>query len=168
MIDRTNGLDKASFCKSLIFRLALEAFDSQAQISNIRGYDGNPPIESNNYCCVDATEVISEFRGIVCINEKQYCFIAQIKSDDTHRARFIPTEEVLEDPTGKPRKMQSVIQKMILERKQAIMLVPDNESDALDIISGLIEQGFHDIASEYREFIISQIEKTKAAKDNGA
>lgn len=145
----------------------MEAFDTQAQISNIRGFDGNPPIESNNYCCVDATEVISEFRGLVCINEKQYCFIAQIKADDKHRARFIPTEEVLEDPTGKPRKMQPVIQKMIVERKKGIMLVPDNEGDALDIVSGLIEQGFHDIASEYRNFIMGQIEKTKAAKGKG-
>ena len=35
-------------------------------------------------------------------------------------------------------------------------------NDAVDVIAGLIEQGFHDLASEYRDFIIGQLEKAKA------
>ena len=42
------------------------------------------------------------------------------------------------------------------------MLIPDSEDDAVDVIAGLIEQGFHDLASEYRDFIIGQLEKAKA------
>ena len=81
---------------------------------------------------------------------------------DQHRARFIPTSEVLEDPSGKPRKMQPIIQEMILGRKRGVMLIPECEDDAVDVIAGLIEQGFQDLASEYRDFIIGQLEKAKA------
>ena len=41
------------------------------------------------------------------------------------------------------------------------MLIPDSEDDAVDVIAGLIEQGFHDLASEYRDFILGQLEKAK-------
>ena len=100
--------------------------------------------------------------GLVEINAVQYCFIAQINSDDQHRARFIPVQEVLEEPSGHPRKMQPIIQEMILGRKRGVMLIPESEDDAVDVIAGLIEQGFHDLASEYRDFIIGQLEKSKA------
>ena len=143
-------------------RLGHESFDATVTITRIRGFDGESPSKSNNFCCVDATEELSEFRGLVEINGTQYCFIAQISSNDQHRARFIPTQEVLEDPSGKPRKMQPIIQEMILGRKRGVMLIPDSEDDAVDVIAGLIEQGFHDLASEYREFIIGQLEKAKA------
>ena len=99
---------------------------------------------------------------MVEINTTQYCFIAQINSDDQHRARFIPAQEVLEDPSGKPRKMQAIIQEMILGRKRGVMLIPEREDDAVDVIAGLIEQGFHDLATQYRDFIIGQLEKAKA------
>ena len=155
-------LDKRAFCESLVTRLAQESFDATATITRIRGFDGDCPSQSNNFCCVDATEELSEFRGLVDINRTQYCFIAQINSDDQHRARFIPTNEVLEDPSGKPRKMQPIIQEMILGRKRGVMLIPECEDDAVDVIAGLIEQGFQDLASEYRDFIIGQLEKSKA------
>ena len=51
---------------------------------------------------------------------------------------------------------------MILGRKRGVMLIPESEDDAVDVIAGLIEQGFHDLASEYRDFIIGQLEKAKA------
>ena len=143
-------------------RLGHESFDATVTITRIRGFDGKEPSKTNNFCCVDATEELSEFRGLVEINGTQYCFIAQISSNDQHRARFIPTQEVLEDPSGKPRKMQPIIQEMILGRKRGVMLIPDSEDDAVDVIAGLIEQGFHDLASEYRDFIIGQLEKAKA------
>ena len=156
------ALDKRAFCESLVTRLGQESFDATATITRIRGFDGDCPSQSNNFCCVDATEELSEFRGLVDINRTQYCFIAQINSDDQHRARFIPTNEVLEDPSGKPRKMQSIIQKMILGRNRGVVLIPECEDDAVDVIAGLIEQGFHDLASDYRDVIISQLEKAKA------
>ena len=156
------ALDKRAFCESLVTRLGQESFDATATITRIRGFDGECPSQSNNFCCVDATEELSEFRGLVDINRTQYCFIAQINSDDQHRARFIPTNEVLEDPSGKPRKMQPIIQEMILGRKRGVMLIPECEDDAVDVIAGLIEQGFQDLASEYRDFIIGQLEKAKA------
>ena len=156
------ALDKRAFCESLVTRLGQESFDANATITRIRGFDGECPSQSNNFCCVDATEELSEFRGLVDINRTQYCFIAQINSDDQHRARFIPTNEVLEDPSGKPRKMQPIIQEMILGRKRGVMLIPECEDDAVDVIAGLIEQGFQDLASEYRDFIIGQLEKAKA------
>ena len=156
------ALDKRAFCESLVTRLGQESFDATATITGIRGFDGECPSQSNNFCCVDATEELSEFRGLVDINRTQYCFIAQINSDDQHRARFIPTNEVLEDPSGKPRKMQPIIQEMILGRKRGVMLIPECEDDAVDVIAGLIEQGFQDLASEYRDFIIGQLEKAKA------
>ena len=156
------ALDKRAFCESLVTRLGQESFDATATITRIRGFDGDCPSQSNNFCCVDATEELSEFRGLVDINRTQYCFIAQINSDDQHRARFIPTNEVLEDPSGKPRKMQPIIQEMILGRKRGVMLIPECEDDAVDVIAGLIEQGFQDLASEYRDFIIGQLEKSKA------
>ena len=143
-------------------RLVQESFDATATISRIRGFDGKPPSLRNNFCCVDATEEISEFRGLVEINATQYCFISQINSDDQHRARFIPAQEVLEEPLGVPRKMQPIIQEMILGRKRGVMLIPECEDDAVDVIAGLIEQGFHDLASEYRDFILGQLEKAKA------
>ena len=155
-------LDKSAFCESLITRLAQESFDENATITRIRGFDGKAPSQSNNFCCVDATEDLSEFRGLLEINDTQYCFIAQINSDDQHRARFIPAKDVLEEPSGHPRKMQPIIQEMILGRKRGVMLIPDCEDDAVDVIAGLVEQGFQDLASEYRDFIIGQLEKAKA------
>ena len=155
-------LDKRAFCESLVTRLGQESFNVTATITRIRGFDGEPPSQSNNFCCVDATEELSEFRGLVEIDATQYCFIAQINSDDQHRARFIPAQEVLEEASGKPRKMQPIIQEMILGRKRGVMLIPESEDDAVDVVAGLIEQGFHDLASEYRDFIVGQLEKAKA------
>ena len=143
-------------------RLSQESFSTTATITGIRGFDGNYPSQSNNFCCVDATAELSEFRGLVEINGTQYCFIAQINSDDHHRARFIPSQEVLGEPSGKPRKMQPIIQEMILGRKRGVMLIPDCEDDAIDVIAGLVEQGFNELASEYRNFIIGQLDKTKS------
>ena len=156
------ALDKRAFCESLITRLAQESFDATATITRIRGFDGKAPSQSNNFCCVDATEDLSEFRGLLEISDTQYCFIAQINSDDQHRARFIPAKDVLEEPSGHPRKMQPIIQEMILGRKRGVMLIPECEDDAVDVIAGLVEQGFQDLASEYRDFIIGQLEKAKA------
>lgn len=156
------ALDKRAFCESLVTLLGQESFDTAATITRIRGFDGEAPSQSNNFCCVDATEDLSEFRGLVEINGTQYCFIAQINSDDQHRARFIPAQDVLEEPSGKPRKMQPIIQEMILGRKRGVMLIPECEDDAVDVIAGFVEQGFHDLASEYRDFIIGQMEKAKA------
>ena len=133
-------LDKRVFCESLVTRLSQESFSTTATIAAIRGFDGKCPSQSNNFCCVDATEELSEFRGLVEINGTQYCFIAQINSDDHHRARFIPSQEVLGEPSGKPRKMQPIIQEMILGRKRGVMLIPECEDDAVDVIAGLVEQ----------------------------
>jgi len=155
------ALDKRTICESLVTRLSQESFSNNATITRIRGFNGEAPSQSNNFCCVDATEDLSEFRGLVEINSTQYCFIAQINSDDQHRARFIPAQEVLEDPSGTPRKMQAIIQEMILGRKRGVMLIPEREDDAVDVIAGLIEQGFHDLATQYRDFIIGQLEKAK-------
>ena len=58
--------------------------------------------------------------------------------------------------------MQPIIQDMILGRQRDVMLIPEGEDDAVDVIAGLIEQGIHDLASEYRDFIIGQLEKAKA------
>ena len=58
--------------------------------------------------------------------------------------------------------MQPIIQDMILGRQRDLMLIPEGEDDAVDVIADLIEQGFHDLASEYRDFIIGQLEKAKA------
>ena len=155
-------LDKRTICESLVTQLSQESFSANANITRIRGFDGEAPSRSNNFCCVEATEDLSEFRGLVEINCTQYCFVAQINSNDQHRARFIPAQEVLEDPSGKPRKMQAIIQEMILGRKRGVMLIPEREDDAVDVIAGLIEQGFHDLAAQYRDFIIGQLEKAKA------
>ena len=57
--------------------------------------------------------------------------------------------------------MQSIIQKMILGRNRRVVLIPECEDEAIDVIAGLIEQGFHDLASDYRDVIISQLEKAK-------
>lgn len=154
-------LDKRTICESLVTRLSQESFSANATITRIRGFDGEAPSQSNNFCCVDASEDLSEFRGLVEVNSTQYCFIAQINSDDQHRARFIPAKEVLEDPSGTPRKMQAIIQEMILGRKRGVMLIPEHEDDAVDVIAGLVEQGFQDLATQYRDFIISQLEKAK-------
>ena len=143
-------------------RLSQESFGGTASITRIRGFDGVPPSQSNNFCCVDATEVLTEFRGLIEINDTQYCFIAQINADDQHRARFIPAQEVLEEPSGTPRKMQLIIQEMILGRRRGVMLIPECEDDAVDVIAGLVEQGFQDLASQYRDFIIGQLEKGQA------
>ena len=58
--------------------------------------------------------------------------------------------------------MQPIIQKMILGRKRGLMVIPECEDEAIDVISGLIEQGFHDLASQYRDVIISQLNEAKA------
>ena len=58
--------------------------------------------------------------------------------------------------------MQPIIQEMILGRKLGETLILECEVDAVDLIAGLIEQGFHDLASEYRDFIIGQLEMAKA------
>ena len=58
--------------------------------------------------------------------------------------------------------MQPIIQEMILGRKREVMLIPDCEDDAIDVIAGLVEQGFDELASEYRNFIIDQLDKTKS------
>ena len=154
--------DKASFCVTLIDVLAHESFGADAVVEGIRGFDGKSPWEGNQYCCVDATEAQSEFRGLVTINGHLYCFVAQINSNDQHRSRFIPASDVLEDPSGTPRKMQPLIQEMILGRKRGVMLIPECEDDAVDVIAGLVEQGFQDLASQYRDFIIGQLDKAKA------
>ena len=155
-------LDQRAFCESLVTQLGHETFDAATTISRIRGFDGEPPSESNNFCCVETTEELSEFRGLVEINGSQYCFIAQINSSDQQRARFIAAQDVLEDPSGKPRTTQPIIQKMILGRKRGLMVIPECEDEAIDVISGLIEQGFHDLASQYRDVIISQLNEAKA------
>ena len=152
----------------MITRLSRESFGDTATCTRIRGFDGVAPSKSNNFCCVDATEQLSEFRGLVEINSCQYCFIAQINSDDQHRARFIPTKEVLEVPSGAPRKMQPIIQEMILGRKRGVMLIPECEDDAVDVVAGLVEQGFQDLASQYRDFIIRQLDKAKAKSSTGS
>lgn len=154
-------MNKRTICESLVTRLTQESFSAKATITRIRGFDGKAPSQSNNFCCVDATEDLSEFRGLVEINGAQYCFIAQINSDDQHRARFIPAHEVLEEPSGTPRKTQTIIQEMILGRKRGVMLIPEHEDDAVDVIAGLVEQGFQDLAAQYRHFIIGQLEKAK-------
>ena len=154
-------VDKAKFCTQLIETLVVEKFGDSADVEAISGFDGHPPAESNNYCCVDAQEEQSEFRGLVTINGELTCFMAQINSKDQHRSKFIPAREVLDDPSGRPRKMQPIIQKMILGRKKGVMLIPDNENDAIDVIAGLVEQGFPDLASQYRDFIIRQLQQTK-------
>ena len=138
-------------------QLGHESFDATTRISRIRGFDGEPPSESNNFCCVEATEELSEFRGLVEIHGGLYCFIAQINSSDQHRARFVPAQDVLEDPSGKPRTMQPIIQKMILGRNRGLMVIPEREDEAIDVIAGLIEQGFQDLASQYRKVIIKQM-----------
>ena len=161
-LDSNFVLDKRTICESLVTRLSQESFSTNASITRIRGFNGEAPSQSNNFCCVDATEDLSEFRGLIEINSTQYCFIAQINSDDQHRARFIPAQEVLEDPSGTPRKMQAIIQEMILGRKRGVMLIPEREDEAVDVIAGLIEQGFHDLAKQYRDFIIGQLKKAKA------
>ena len=161
-------MDKRAFCESLVVRLGQESFGPNANIIRIRGFDGVAPSQSNNFCCVDATEKLSEFRGLMEINGSQYCFIAQINSDDQHRARFIPTQEVLEEPSGEPRKMQPIIQEMILGRKRGVMLIPECEDDAVDVIAGLVEQGFQDLASQYRDFIIGQLDKATAKSSAGS
>jgi hypothetical protein len=154
-------LDQRAILELLVTRLGQESFDAEATITRIRGFDGESPSRENNFCCVDSSDEISEFRGLVEINGDQYFFIAQINSKDQHRARFIPTQEVLADPSGKPRKMQSIIQKMILGRKRGVVLIPECEDEAIDVIAGLIEQGFHELAADYRDVIISQLEKAK-------
>ena len=156
-------LDKAKFCTQLIETLVIEKFGDNVHVEAISGFDGNPPAESNNYCCVDAKEEQSEFRGLVTINGELTCFMAQINSKDQHRSKFIPANQVLDEPSGRPRKMQPIIQKMILGRKKGVMLIPDNEDDAIDVIAGLIEQGFPELASQYRDFIIRQLEKQKSS-----
>ena len=155
-------LDKAKFCTELIKMLIIEEFGDKVKIDKIMGFDGNPPAESNNYCCVDATEEQSEFRGLVEINEQMNCFMAQINSKDEHRCKFIPAHQILDDPSGHPRKMQEIIQQMILGRKKGVMLIPDNEDDAVDVIGGLVEQGFPELASQYRDFIIRQLGKSQS------
>ena len=155
-------LNQRAICELLVTRLGQESFEADATISRIRGFDGESPSQNNNFCCVDASDKLSEFRGLVEINGNQYLFIAQINSKNQHRSRFIPAEEVLADPSGKPRKMQSIIQKMILGRNRGVVLIPECEDEAIDVIAGLIEQGFHDLASDYRDVIISQLEKAKA------
>jgi hypothetical protein len=99
----------------------------------------------------------------VTVDGHLYCFVAQINSNDQHRSRFIPAAEVLEDPSGTPRKMQPLIQEMILGRKRGVMLIPETETDAVDVVAGLVEQGFSELASQYRDFIMRQLEKSKAA-----
>ena len=154
-------LNQRAICELLVTRLGHESFEADATISRIRGFDGESPSQNNNFCCVDASDELSEFRGLVEINGNQYLFIAQINSKNQHRARFIPAQEVLADPSGKPRKMQSIIQKMILGRNRRVVLIPECEDEAIDVIAGLIEQGFPDLASDYRGVIISQLEKAK-------
>ena len=154
--------DKAKFCTQLIEMLIVEEFGDKVRIDKLTGFDGNPPAESNNYCCVDANEEQSEFRGLVEIDGQISCFIAQINSNDQHRSKFIPADQVLDDPSGRPRKMQNIIQQMILGRKKGVMLIPDNEDDAVDVVGGLVEQGFPELASQYRNFIIRQLQKSKS------
>lgn len=155
-------LDQRAFCESLVTQLGHETFDATTTISGIRGFDGEPPSEGNNFCCVEATDELSEFRGLVEINGGLFCFIAQINASDQHRARFVPAQDVLADASGKPRSMQPIIQKMILGRNRRVMVIPEHEDEALDVIAGLIEQGFHELASQYREVIINQWNKAKA------
>ncbi len=50
---------------------------------------------------------------------------------------------------------------MILGRKRGVLLIPESEGDAVELIGGLIEQGFHDLPSEYRDFILGQLENAK-------
>ena len=153
-------LDKRTICESLVTRLSQESFSANATITRIRGFDGEAPSQSNNFCCVDASEDLSEFRGLVEVNSIQYCFIAQINSDDrTVLDSFLPRKYL--KILGKPRKMQAIIQEMILGRKRGVMLIPEHEDDAVDVIAGLVEQGFQDLATHYRDFIISQLEKAK-------
>ena len=64
--------DKASFCVTLIDVLAHESFGADAVVEGIRCFDGKSPWEGNQYCCVDATEAQSEFRGLVTINGHLY------------------------------------------------------------------------------------------------
>ena len=154
-------LDKGKFCSDLVYGIALKEFGSECKITFIRGFDGLEPCENNNYCCVNATIKQSEFRGILNIDNISYCFVVQINDKDEHRSKFMLASDVLSNPEGVPRKNQTLIQQIILGRKRGIMLIPDNESDALDILEGLIEQGFSDLASQYRDFIIKQIEKSK-------
>ena len=142
-------------------QLGHDSFDATTSIRRIRGFDGEPPSERNNFCCVEASEELSEFRGLVEIQGGLYCFIAQINSSNQHRAHFIPAQDVLEDPSGKPRTMQPIIQKMILGRNRGVMVIPEREEEAIDVIAGLIEQGFHDLASQYREVIINQLNEAK-------
>ena len=155
--------DQAGFCTTLIDVLAHESFGADAVVEGIRGFDGKSPWEGNQYCCVDATEAQSEFRGLITVDGDLYCFVAQINSNDQRRSRFIPASDVLEDPSGTPRKMQPLIQEMILGRKRGVMLIPETEADAVDVIAGLEEQGFTDLATQYRDFIMRQLEKSKAA-----
>ena len=154
-------LDQRAFCESLVTQLGHETFDASTTICGIRGFDGEPPFDGNNFCCVEATDELSEFRGLVEINGGLFCFIAQINASDQHRARFVPAQDVLADPSGEPRSMQPIIQKMILGRNRGVMVIPEHEDEALDVIAGLIEQGFHELASQYREVIINQWTKAK-------
>ena len=59
--------------------------------------------------------------------------------------------------------MQALIQEMILGRKRGVMLIPETEADAVDVVAGLVEQGFSELATQYRDFIMRQLEKSKAA-----
>ena len=76
------------------------------------------------------------------------------------RGSYLP-RTCLKNPQA-PRNMQLIIQEMILGRKRGVILIPDCEDDAVDVIAGLFKQGFQDLASEYRDFIIGHLVKAKA------
>ena len=89
-------LDQRAFCESLVTQLGHETFDATTTICGIRGFDGEPPFDGNNFCCVEATDALSEFRGLVEINGGLFCFIAQINASDQHRTA-VPAQDVLAD-----------------------------------------------------------------------
>ena len=47
--------------------------------------------------------------------------------------------------------------------EKGVMLIPDNEDDAVDVIGGLVEQA-SELASQYRDFIIRQLENLNQSK----
>ena len=89
------ALNQRAFCESLVTRLGQASFVATAKFNIACTFDGEAPFLSNIFCCVDATEDLSEFSRLEEINATQYCFIAQINSDDQHRTCFNPAKKSL-------------------------------------------------------------------------
>jgi hypothetical protein len=127
--------------------------DDDPKVTRIRAFDLKSPQKSNQFLTTALCEEYQEWKGIATYKGADYrFFVRNVGEGDEPRVAYIidPLTEVFDDSTGRPRANQDLIEMIAVSKGEAMPMV-GNEEAALDVLDGLIEQGYEDFARSFKE-----------------